>query len=54
MYPSCIKIENIVNMMVCVHNYELDIITPFTSKSNIIDKGFYLNAPKNGLQTERL
>lgn len=43
MYPSCIKLKDIVNMMICVYDYELQLVTPFKHKSNIIDSHYYRN-----------
>tara|TARA_B110000285_G_C15107187_1_gene608728 strand:+ start:245 stop:652 length:408 start_codon:yes stop_codon:yes gene_type:complete len=42
-YPESVKIEDLVNMLVCVYDYELILKTHFNDKSNIVDNKFFMN-----------
>ena len=51
-YPGCLQMDDFENMMVCLKKYEFELLTPFDSKSNIIDTGF-MSKTQNEAQSKQ-
>ena len=47
-YPGSLKMEDFENMLVCLKKYEFELVTPFDTKSNIIDTSFFTKIQNGG------